>query len=565
MERFLNFLFEHRWEIFFAIIFAIVVAGVIEILFRPIQTILTKFTKSSRLYQVLWKKSSSLKPEKILGLRGKPQYGYHEYYFPRIAQDRDIRAKIQNSENVLVTGNPLSGKSRAIYEALVSSNEPYRVIIPRLENIQSQEDFRIPLCFFGGKKVLLLDDIDKYADKQNFDYLLQRFLQRDIIIIASCRSGKEFEKMCKYLETFHFDVPSIFGHPVEISKITNNEAAEIVKQTSSKLPDTFDGNIGSIFLGLDAMIERYRNCSDVEKGILHCIRCLYYAGIYKGREVFSLQRIKYLCQAKEGIKKEEYEWNGLFTDLKNKGFIETEKDELRTEETYLKYVIDDSLSILDNLAGMISFFVKDPKALLNIGNQAYSIGTIDIHKADYMCIAIQAYEESLKVYTLERFPMDYAMTQNNLGTDYRTLAEVETKADNCKLAIQAYEESLKVYTLERFPMQYGTTQNNLGTAYSTLAEVETKADNCKLAIQAYEESLKVRTLERFPMDYAMTQNNLGTAYSTLAEVEAKADNCKLAIQAYEESLKVFTEKVFPEIYLLVEQKLRRVKRFYKGE
>jgi tetratricopeptide (TPR) repeat protein len=62
-----------------------------------------------------------------------------------------------------------------------------------------------------------------------------------------------------------------------------------------------------------------------------------------------------------------------------------------------------------------------------------------------------------------------------------------------KISIKAYEEALKVTTLDRFPMQYATTQNNLGNAYSTLAEVEAKAENCKKAIEAYEEALKVTT------------------------------------------------------------------------
>jgi hypothetical protein len=50
------------------------------------------------------------------------------------------------------------------------------------------------------------------------------------------------------------------------------------------------------------------------------------------------------------------------------------------------------------------------------------------------------FEEALKVRTLDRFPMDYATTQNNLGNVYKILAEVEGKAENCKKAIEAFEE-----------------------------------------------------------------------------------------------------------------------------
>jgi tetratricopeptide (TPR) repeat protein len=114
-------------------------------------------------------------------------------------------------------------------------------------------------------------------------------------------------------------------------------------------------------------------------------------------------------------------------------------------------------------------------------------------------------------------------------------------------------------------MDYAMTQNNLGNAYSTLAEVEDKASNCSKAIAAYREALKVYTLEDFPMDYATTQNNLGTAYRTLAEVEDKASNCNKAIAAYREALKVYTEEKFPEVYRIVERNLKRLLDFCKDQ
>ncbi|MEK7354520.1 MAG: tetratricopeptide repeat protein, partial [Chloroflexota bacterium] len=89
-----------------------------------------------------------------------------------------------------------------------------------------------------------------------------------------------------------------------------------------------------------------------------------------------------------------------------------------------------------------------------------------------------------------------------------TLAEVENKAENCKKAISAYEAALTIYTLKGFPMQYAMTQNNLGAAYRTLAEVENKAENCKLARVAYDEALKIYTEEKFPEIYPRVAGNL---------------------------------------------------------
>ena len=75
----------------------------------------------------------------------------------------------------------------------------------------------------------------------------------------------------------------------------------------------------------------------------------------------------------------------------------------------------------------------------------------------------------MKVYKVESYPINYAMTQNNLGNAYRTLSEVRDKESNLEKAIEAYREALKVRTVESYPIDYATTQNNLGNAYRTLA------------------------------------------------------------------------------------------------
>jgi len=60
-------------------------------------------------------------------------------------------------------------------------------------------------------------------------------------------------------------------------------------------------------------------------------------------------------------------------------------------------------------------------------------------------------------------------------------------------------------------MQYGTTQNNLGTAYRTLAEVEEKGENCRKAIEAYRQALGVYTEELSPQVHAEVAASLAEA------------------------------------------------------
>ncbi len=136
--------------------------------------------------------------------------------------------------------------------------------------------------------------------------------------------------------------------------------------------------------------------------------------------------------------------------------------------------------------------------------------------------------------------MQYGLTQNNLGTAYGTLAEVEDKAANCRKAIAAFEAALKVITRERFSHAVcHDPEQPWGCLLPPWRMVEDKAANCRKAIAAFEAALTVITRERFPMQYGLTQNNLGNAYRTLAEVEDKAANSHKAIAAYKAALTVY--------------------------
>ena len=486
--------------------------GIIVAIIITLSGLLRPYHRHKKLkayYEIIWKKSSSLKPYDVLGLRAESKLGFNEYYYPRKDEDKFIKRRIEKCENILITGNPLAGKTRAIYHALINLDKTHNVIIPRLVDI-NPTDFLIPLrSRFGNKCILILDDLDKFIEKQHFIYLLQEYRKRNTIIVASCRSGPEYKKLCEKLE---IELSSIFGELIEMPKISIKEGEKVAEETGTRLPPEFDGNIGSIFLPLDAMVKIFKSCNPVEKGVLRAIKRLYYAGIYREREIFSLLRIKKVCKKIEDIEMKSYDWKQSLSELENKGFIEIlKKDKVWAEEAYLKSVIEDDFSPLNNLDEMIDIFSNDAKALISAGNRAYYIGLIDIQKADYMKLAIKAYEKALEfyIYTIDELIENYdIMTQNNLGNAYGTLAEVETKAENCKKAIEAFEKALKVYALEKFPMQYAGAQNNLGSAYRILAEVENKAGNCNRAMKAYKEALKVFTKEDLPQLHDLAQRNI---------------------------------------------------------
>ena len=72
-------------------------------------------------------------------------------------------------------------------------------------------------------------------------------------------------------------------------------------------------------------------------------------------------------------------------------------------------------------------------------------------------------------------------------------------------AVAAYREALKEWTRERVPLQWAMTQNNLGTALATLGERESGTARLEEAVAAYREALKEWTRERVPLQWAMTQ------------------------------------------------------------
>jgi tetratricopeptide (TPR) repeat protein len=129
----------------------------------------------------------------------------------------------------------------------------------------------------------------------------------------------------------------------------------------------------------------------------------------------------------------------------------------------------------------------------------------------------------------------YANLQNSLGLAYQEHPLGDRRA-NLGRAITAYEAALVYSTPETAPLDYAMTQNNLGNAYTALAALEDRAANLGRAISAYQAALLHYTPEAAPLAYAGTQNNLGNAYNDLAALEDRAGNLGRAISAYTAAL-----------------------------
>jgi tetratricopeptide (TPR) repeat protein len=96
-------------------------------------------------------------------------------------------------------------------------------------------------------------------------------------------------------------------------------------------------------------------------------------------------------------------------------------------------------------------------------------------------------------------------------------------------------------TRERVPLNWAMTQNNLGNALASLGERESGTARLEQAVTAYEEALKERTRERVPLDWSMTQNNLGFVLATLGERQQANGQLEEASDVFQKSLAIRKE------------------------
>ena len=84
---------------------------------------------------------------------------------------------------------------------------------------------------------------------------------------------------------------------------------------------------------------------------------------------------------------------------------------------------------------------------------------------------MRAYRAALQEWTQDRVPLDWAMTQNNLGAALRTLGEREGSAARLEDAVQAYRAALEEWTRERVPLDWAMSYGNQGVTLRLLADL----------------------------------------------------------------------------------------------
>src|SRR5262249_33699850 len=119
------------------------------------------------------------------------------------------------------------------------------------------------------------------------------------------------------------------------------------------------------------------------------------------------------------------------------------------------------------------------------------------------------------------------------GRALATLGERESGTARLEQAVAAFRDALEERTRERVPLDWAMTQNNLGRALATLGERESGTARLEQAVAAFRDALKEHIRERVPLRWADCTGNQGIALILLANRNADAAMAKIAVAQVE--------------------------------
>jgi tetratricopeptide (TPR) repeat protein len=111
---------------------------------------------------------------------------------------------------------------------------------------------------------------------------------------------------------------------------------------------------------------------------------------------------------------------------------------------------------------------------------------------------VAAYEAALTERTRERVPLQWATTQNDLGTALARLGERESGTSSFEAAAKALRNAQAVYTRESDPSRWVRLQNSIGYTFVLIAERTTDATYVEEAVSILRAGLEEQTKLKEP-------------------------------------------------------------------
>jgi len=411
---------------------------------------------------------------------------YRKFYIQR-ESDKEIEALLKERKYVFITGIPMLGKTRMAYEAAKKLRGFY-LLKPKYERIDIQ---KLKLPFLKKKVVLFLDDLNKYVRKFHLDDLIRKLKRqsKDLVVIATCRSGKEFDQISaeKEMETLLTQCHKGKTEPRKLEPEEQRKLATAVDKRLERIAS--DGTPGSITIDLRYMKKRYEELGD-EKSILKCLKLLREGYIFLWKE----NLVKEVSNRIFDLNTERRRWDGYIKSLVTNGFIDKSSERiLIAHDVYLDDTFVDDYSAMDgDLVHLrdVLFQSNDLPNLFNLGFAFYLRGNLEE--------GVDCYQKSIRINP------DLAETHNNLGNLLKRLRRYED-------AEKQYRQALRINPND------GMVHNNLGTLLHKLSKYDE-------AEKEYREALRI-----IP-DHAQTHSNLGNLLFELKRPTEAEKECREALR-----------------------------------
>ena len=159
--------------------------------------------------------------------------------------------------------------------------------------------------------------------------------------------------------------------------------------------------------------------------------------------------------------------------------------------------------------------------------------------------ALTAYDNALSILTRDEHPRDWAIVRMNQGTALLNLGAESDLQD----ALNAFNDALQVLTKDRFPQNWAATKVNQGLALKTLGVLNQDKARLDGALTAFDDALQVLTKDRFPRSWATTKMNQGLTLGNLAVLSGDvATQLERSLDALDDALQVFTKVTFPQLW-----------------
>ncbi len=344
------------------------------------------YPTSERLFKSVIK-SEDLSHADIMGGGRRSRFNT-DFYFERNS-DKEILEHLKNGNSVLITGNPISGKTRALYEALKKLNDTI-VLIPFFQwkdGISHKE-----LNNLKERRIAVFDDLNEFLKsygKSNLEQLIEELLKNGITVAATCRKGDELLELERLGETTRNIFSRVTMDPLNDHQYSEfcTYMASVVGQERVDRLDTrsYDTTIGSILMKLSSIRVRYKKLdervarfpvkipAELPREILRALKYFYYMDNMEGSRTFNIAKIKDFCRRRSLMNTTEIspisneknvqpiilkplplfteeDWNNCLKLLSASEFelnlIEVNPPLVQIEDVYLERAIDYNFDIL---------------------------------------------------------------------------------------------------------------------------------------------------------------------------------------------------------------------------